>query len=70
MRYDWNEMNPNLIPSWLLRDVMALYLDGKVSLSKSAELLNQYVAGDTSVVQQINELNNSLPLTGSEIRPT
>lgn len=54
---------PNPIPSWLLRDVMALYLDGKVSLSKSAELLNQYVAGDTNVVQQINELNK-LPSEG------
>ena len=58
MRYNWIEMTkPNQIPSWLLRDVMALYFDGKVSLSKSAELLNQYVAGDISVVQQINELN-------------
>lgn len=54
---------PNPIPSWLLRDVMALYLDGKVSLSKAAELLNQYFAGDTSVVQQINELNK-LPSEG------
>lgn len=51
---------PNRIPSWLLRDVMALYLDGKVSLSKSAELLNQYVAGDASVVQQVNELRNQI----------
>lgn len=54
---------PNPIPSWLLRDVMALYLDGKVSLSKSAELLNQYVAGDINAVQQINELNK-LPSEG------